>query len=215
MDKQKLSIEELWNSLNEEEFKLESAEKRERDFFNESNRTSFNQWFSFDSEVNILKGLKRQLWLGLMYSFIITVGYIFLMFGKYLFFVKLVLALLVFFNVLITYRMFEIMKLVNTFDIGNNLLDNARTLIVALEKWKKFQLQFALWVYPWAILGGGVLGYQIGSGLAEIPLKVILILLILAVPLSWISHRLAIWMFNKSFQKSITRIENWITDIEN
>lgn len=213
MDKQKLSIEELWKSLKEEEWASNSGVNA--DFHAKSNSGLWRGWFSFENEVNILNGLNRQLWLGLFYSVLITAGYVFLLFGNYLVFVKAVLTLLIAFNVLITVKMLGIMKLVSSFNVGNNILDNARTLVEALNKWKKFQLQFALWVYPWAILGGGVMGYQIGSGLTDIPNKVILILMVLVVPLSWISHRLALWMFNKSFQKSISRIENWITDVEN
>lgn len=213
MDKQKLSIEELWRSLKEEE--LVSHEDRILDSKKNPIKSKLQEWFSFKEDGNLLKGLNRQLWLSLFYSVVITAGYIVLFFGNYLFFVKAVLVLLVVFNVLITLRMLGIMKLVGTFNVGNNILENARTLVKALNQWKKFQLQFALWVYPWAILGGGVMGYQIGSGLTDIPIKVILILLLFVVPLTWISHRLALWMFNKSFQKSITRIENWIADIEN
>lgn len=213
MDKQKLNIEELWKSLREEEFELDSETQKDSKFTGILG--TVKGWFSFESDLNILRGLNRQLWLGLMYSILITAGYVFLIFGDYLLFVKLILALLIFFNGLITYRMLGIMKLVKKIKMENSLLENAHSLLYALTKWKKFQLQFALWVYPWAILGGGVMGYQIGSGLSVIPVKVILILLFLALPLSWISHRLALWMFNKSFQKSITRIEKWITDIEN
>lgn len=213
MDKQKLNIEELWKSLNIEELKLDRVMEKDSKLSGMSG--TIKEWFSFESDVSVLKGLNRQLWLGLVYSLFITSGYVVLLFGNYLLFVKLVLSVLIFFNVLITYGMFGIMKLVKKIKMENSLLENAHSLLDALTKWKKFQLQFALWVYPWAILGGGVMGYQIGSGLTEIPLKVILILLLLAVPLTWISHRLALWMFNKSFQKSITRIEKWITDIEN
>ncbi len=213
MDKQKLSIEELWKSLKDEE--LVSNDDRIIDSRKYHIKHKLQEWFLFKEDHNLLKGLNRQLWLSLFYSLIITAGYIVLFFGNYLVFVKVVLVLLIVFNALITLRMIGIMKLVRTFNVGNNILVNARTLVTALNKWKKFQLQFALWVYPWAILGGGVMGYQIGSELTVIPIKVILILLLVVVPLSWISHRFALWMFNKSFQKSITRIEKWIADIEN
>jgi hypothetical protein len=213
MDKQKLNIEELWKTLKEEEIASNNGDRKI--FHTKDKFGAWKGWFSFKEDVNLLKGLNRQLWLSLFYSLVITAGYIVLFFGNYLFFVKAVLVLLVVFNVLITSRMLGIMKLVRTFNVGNNILNNARTLVKALNQWKKFQLQFALWVYPWAILGGGVMGYQIGSGLTDIPIKVILILLLFVVPLSWISHRLALWLFNRSFQKSIARIENWITDVEN
>ncbi len=213
MDKQKLSIEELWKSLKDEE--LVSNDDRIIDSRKSHIKHKLQEWFSFKEDYNLLKGLNRQLWLSLFYSLVITAGYIVLFFGNYLVFVKAVLVLLIVFNALITLRMIGIMKLVRTFNVGNNILENARTLVTALNKWKKFQLQFALWVYPWAILGGGVMGYQIGSELTVIPIKVILILLLVVFPLTWISHRFALWMFNKSFQKSITRIEKWIADIEN
>ncbi len=213
MDKQKLSIEELWKNLNADE--VASSRVNEQNFHLVGKSVGWRGWISVENELNILKGLNRQLWLGLLYSVLITAGYVFLLFGNYLLFVKAVLALLVVFNVLITLRMIGIMKLVRTFNVGNNILENARTLVKALNQWKKYQLQFALWVYPWAILGGGVMGYQIGSGFTDIPNRLIWILLVLVVPMTWISHRFALWMFNKSFQKSITRIDNWIADIEN
>lgn len=167
-----------------------------------------------------LQQLRRILWLHLVYVYLISLGYLFLIYSVDELYLRLIISVVASFNGFYIWRTHQLLARQHT--IG---LDTSMSLLQVLKEQYSLITQFikqsekmGLLFYPISAAGGMMFGAVSGSGK---PLTTLWLeawfwptLLVLACILTPLSHYSAKWMNKKAFGKHLDRIASMIHELE-
>ncbi|MFN3590043.1 MAG: hypothetical protein ACK4UP_11740 [Spirosomataceae bacterium] len=167
-----------------------------------------------------LQQLRRTLWLHLGYVYLISLGYLFLIYSVEELYLRLIISVVASFNGYYIWRTHQLLASQRT--IG---LDTSLSLLQVLKEQYSLIIQFikqgekmGLLFYPVSASAGMMFGAVSGSGK---PLTILWLepwfwptLLILACILTPISHYSAKWMNKKAFGTHLERISSLIDELE-
>jgi hypothetical protein len=175
--------------------------------------------FKKASEKSPLSILKRNLAIHLVYAVIITLAYAFIIYYFPYWQVQACMLLLIVFNFWAMHTSYNLYKGINLNVSEYNVLQDLKYHYHAFTQWQKLSLRVALFVYPFALAGGFMLGGTIGSGkgveefMSKGPVLIALVIsIIVLVPLSYL---LAKWMTRVAFGKYVDQLKERIDELEN
>ncbi|OAQ41589.1 hypothetical protein A5893_00280 [Pedobacter psychrophilus] len=166
---------------------------------------------------NPLKRAKKTILTNLIWTIIIGLIYIPIIYYYRFWQIQLFIGITLIFNIWAGYTAFILYKSIDSNVSANNLLSELKRVVNTLNKWMNIQCKVALFIYPFSATGGYFLGGVIGSGktVEELLTKPIIIyaLIVCIVVLTPASYYLAKWMFKCSFGKVITQINVLIAEL--
>lgn len=163
--------------------------------------------------------LKKNLLINMVWGVLITISYLVVMVFYPIWPVVIALLVNISFNAVAMLGAIRLFRSINTTISGSgSLLQELQEHYHDIRAWGQLQLKLALWVYPFAVAGGYILGATIRSGrsLEELLQKPIFIwvLLLAVVVLVPASYFLAKWMFKKSFGRHLDALKQTIESIQ-
>lgn len=166
-----------------------------------------------------LETLKRNLLINLCFAYMISAGYILLLWWVDQPIVRSCIAITLLFNVWIMRDGHKLYAAIHPEVNGqNDLLTELKRHHTAINRWIKSQQQVALFIYPIALTGGFILGGMLGSGqdpavfLFQKPVLIAYgIALVVCVPLC---YWWAKWMSHHAFGKHLHRLKDYIDQLE-
>lgn len=176
-----------------------------------------NDVFRQSSKLPVNK-LRYNLLIGMGWAVLITIVYVVLLSMLKYWQMYLSFGILIGFNLWILLDSYNLYRDIGTIT-GLNLSLKEQLLHIYndFERWRKIQLKAGLFIYPISAAAGFMLGGMIGSGKSiEFFLYrpvVLLILLVIIIILTPICHRLAKWLFKKSYGKYLLKMKDLIAEL--
>jgi hypothetical protein len=175
--------------------------------------------FKKAGENSPLLKLKRNLAIHLGYAVIITLAYALIIYYFPYWQVQACMLLLIIFNLWAMQKAYHLYKNINPNPAEHNVLEELKNHHNSFSEWQKQSLRVALFVYPFALSGGFMLGGTVGSGksVEEFMSKgsVLIALIIAIIVLVPLSYLLAKWMTRVAFGKYIDQLKERIDELEN
>lgn len=166
---------------------------------------------------NPLKRAKNMLGKNIIYSIIICLIYLPIIFIYRFWQIQLFIGLTLIFTTWAGWTAFDLYRTIKPNVSADNLLNELKRVVNTLNQWIKVQIKVALFIYPISATGGYLLGGVIGSGknIEEFMSKPIAFyaLIICIIVLTPACYYLSKWFFNKSFGKSIKQMNNTIKEL--
>ncbi|MBK7215174.1 MAG: hypothetical protein IPH88_18175 [Bacteroidales bacterium] len=163
--------------------------------------------------------LRQNLLMGLGWAIAITIGYILLLIFFRIWQVNLALVIMIAFNswlIVLSWKQYK--RTPTSISAALSLKDELQSNYDNFRQWWRIQERVSLFVYPFALAGGFILGATIGSGKTADQLmgnpRVLIILLItmlIMVPVSFYFARL---LFRLSYGKHLERLKGLIAELE-
>ncbi|GAC1592376.1 MAG: hypothetical protein NVS3B19_13880 [Ginsengibacter sp.] len=192
-----MNIENAWEKLGEGDHLLDPILKGNLDLLNTKSPLK-----------KIRKGLLHSIYLGTLFSAI----YIFACVYYNIWQVNLIFGLLIIFNSWISITGYKLYTTINeNIDPSNSLLEELQKNYWCIKQWWSIQERVSIFIYPFTVVGGFMLGGIIGSGKSlgtlfskNIFIISLIIAIISLVPLSyWLARK----MFDYAFGKHLKKIE--------
>ncbi len=166
---------------------------------------------------NPLKQAKKMLGKNIIYSVVIGIIYIPILFIYQYWQIQLFIGITLVFTTWAGYTGFKLYQTIETNVTANNLLSELKRVVYTLEEWIRVQCKVAIFVYPLSATGGYFLGGVIGSGktVDEFISRpfVIYALIVTIIILTPTCYYLSKWMFNYSFGKAIKQMKKLIEEL--
>ncbi len=166
---------------------------------------------------NPLKRAKKTILSNLIWTIIIALIYIPVIYYYRFWQIQLFIGITLIFTAWGGYTTFILFKSIDSNVSANNLLSELKRVVTTLNKWMDVQSKVALFIYPFSATGGYFLGGVIGSGktVEELLTKPIIIyaLIVCILILTPSCYYLAKWMFRFSFGKVIKQMEKLIEEL--
>ncbi|MBU1373996.1 MAG: hypothetical protein KKG25_07395 [Bacteroidetes bacterium] len=166
---------------------------------------------------NPLKKAKRMLGKNIIYSVVIGLLYIPILFIYQYWQIQLFLGITLIFTAWAGYSGFKLYQTIEPNVTANNLLSELKRVVYTLEEWIKIQCKVALFIYPVSVAGGYFLGGVIGSGKTVDEFMnrpfVVYALIITIIILTPISYYLSKWMFKYLFGNTIKQMKKLIDEL--
>jgi hypothetical protein len=165
-----------------------------------------------------LQKLKKNLLIGLILAFLITVIYVVLIYFISIWQVHLCIVIAILFNIWVGYDTWILYTNIKVnVSTTNSLKDELQKNYSSFQKSWRIQERLGLFVYPIAATGGFILGGVEGSGKSvEVFLynpKMLIVLgvtLLILVPLCFYGAR---WMFNYAYGKHLKKLKQLIDEL--
>ena len=166
---------------------------------------------------NPLKQAKKMLGKNIMWSVVIGIIYIPILFVYPFWQILLFIGITLFFTAWVGYTGFQLYKSIETNVTANNLLSELKRVVYTLEEWIRIQCKVAIFIYPISITGGYFLGGIIRSGKSVNEFinrpVVIYALIITIIVLTPTCYYLSKWMFNYLFGNAIKHMKKLIDEL--
>lgn len=166
---------------------------------------------------NPLKKAKNMLGKNIIFSIIICLIYLPIIFIYRFWQIQLFIGITLLFTTWAGWTAFDLYRSIKPNVSADNLLNELKRVVSTLNQWIKVQIKVALFIYPISATGGYLLGGVIGSGKnvedfmkKPIALYALIICILVLTPTC---YYLSKWLFNKSFGKSIKQMNRIIAEL--
>jgi hypothetical protein len=168
-------------------------------------------------ELSVLKKLKKMLGINMGWALLIAAAYVIVLVCYPYWQIQALIGIALVFTLWGAWSAWQLYQKVEVNVQATSLLAELQRNSEALKAWMQIQTRVALFVYPFCIAGGFLLGGVIGSGksiaaLMQKPLIpwALIAAIILLTPLSYLAAK---WMFRVSFGKLLKRLEENIQSL--
>lgn len=169
---------------------------------------------------NPLQKIKNLLFYSILWSVIISGGYIYIIIAYPFWPIILCIGIVLLFNCWVGYNAWQQYREILPPNHGKtSLLASLEKNYYGIKEWMRLQMKVAIFVYPIAAAGGFMLGGMMGSGKSidyfmskPVVLISLIITVLILVP---ICIYIAKWIFKKSFGKHLAHLKSNIDQLRN
>lgn len=166
-----------------------------------------------------LTKLRQNLAIGMGFAVLITIGYAFMMVSHIPWQIRIVVALLILFNLIILADSLRLYRSIpESIQPSRSVREVLETTDRSFRRSWDIQRRLSLFVYPVAATGGFILGWSEGSGkkfesIVNHPVFLPSLLLTLAVVVP-LAYYLGKWMFHSAYGRHLERIRQMIRELD-